>query len=84
MTVYEIVGGVVLLIVSLVILVLTLLQHTHGQGLSSAIGGGVQGANTTRLSPADQMLAKVTADRVLRTKQGGRSGAAVCIFKHHP
>ena len=60
MTVYEIVGGVVLLIVSLVILVLTLLQHTHGQGLSSAIGGGVQGANTTRLSPADQMLAKVT------------------------
>ena len=60
MTVYEIVGGVVLLIVALVIIVLTLLQHTHGQGLSSAIGGGVQGANSTRLSPADQMLAKVT------------------------
>ena len=59
MTVYEIVGGVVLLIVALVIIVLTLLQHTHGQGLSSAIGGGVQGAHSTRLSPADQILAKV-------------------------
>ena len=55
MTVYEIIGGVVLLVVALLIIVLTLLQHTHGQGLSSAIGGGVQ-----RLSPADQMLAKVT------------------------
>ena len=60
MTVYEIIGGVVLLVVALLIIVLTLLQHTHGQGLSSAIGGGVQGANSTRLSPADQMLAKVT------------------------
>ena len=60
MTVYEIIGGVVLLVVALLIIVLTLLQHTHGQGLSSAIGGGVRGANSTRLSPADQMLAKVT------------------------
>ena len=60
MTVYEIVGGVVLLIVALVIIVLPLLQPTHGQGLSSAIGGGVQGANSTRLSPADQRLAQVT------------------------
>ena len=60
MTVYEIIGGVVLLVVALLIIVLTLLQHTHGQGLSSAIGGGVQGANSTRLSPADRMLARVT------------------------
>lgn len=60
MTVYENVGGIILLIVAVVIIVLTLLQHTHGQGLSSAISGGVQGTNSARLSPADQMLAKVT------------------------
>ena len=50
MTVYEIVGGVVLLIVAVLIIVLTMLQHTHGQGLSGAIGGNMQGANSTRLS----------------------------------
>ena len=60
MTVYEIVGGVILLVVALIIVVLTLLQHTHGQGLSGAINGSAQGGNTARLTPADQMLAKVT------------------------
>ena len=60
MSVIEIVGGAILLVVSLVIVVLTLMQHTHGQGLSGAINGGVGGANNTRLTPADQMLAKVT------------------------
>lgn len=60
MTVYEIIGGVVLVIAAVAIIVLTMFQHTHGQGLSSAISGGVQGANASRLSPADQMLAKVT------------------------
>ena len=60
MTVYEITGGVVLLVVAIAIIVVTLLQHTHGQGLAGAIGGNMQGANSTRLSPADQMLAKVT------------------------
>ena len=60
MTVYEIAGGVILLVVAVVIIVLTLLQHTHGQGLAGAIGGNMQSANSTRLSPADQMLAKIT------------------------
>ena len=55
MTVYEIAGGVILLVVAVVIIVLTLLQHTHGQGLAGAIGGNMQSANSTRLSPADQM-----------------------------
>ena len=32
MSVIEIVGGVILLIASLVIVFLTLMQHTHGQG----------------------------------------------------
>jgi len=31
-----------------------------GQGLSGAINGSAYGANNTRLTPADQMLAKVT------------------------
>ena len=55
MTVYEIAGGVILLVVAVVIIVLTLLQHTHGQGLAGAIGGNMQSANNTRLSPADSL-----------------------------
>lgn len=60
MSVVEIVGGVILLIASALIIFLTLLQHTHGQGLSGAISGGAYGANNARLTPADQMLARVT------------------------
>ena len=37
MTVYEIVGGVILLVVAVAIIVLTLLQHTHGQGSARRI-----------------------------------------------
>ena len=58
MSVIEIVGGAILLVVSAVIILLTLMQHTHGQGLSGAINGGAYGANNARLTPADQMLAK--------------------------
>lgn len=60
MSVIEIVGGVILLIASLVIVFLTLMQHTRGQGLSGAINGSMGGANNARLTPADQMLAKTT------------------------
>ena len=56
MAVIEIVGGVILLVVSVVIFALTLMQHTHGQGLAGVINGSAY----TRLTPADQMLAKVT------------------------
>jgi len=55
MSVIEIVGGAILLVVSAVIILLTLMQHTHGQGLAGAINGGVGGANNARLTPADQM-----------------------------
>ena len=55
MSVIEIVGGAILLVASLVIVFLTLMQHTHGQGLSGAINGSVGGANNARLTPADQM-----------------------------
>ena len=58
MAVNEIVGGVILLVVSVAIFALTLMQHTHGQGLSGAINGSAYGANNARLTPADQMLAK--------------------------
>ena len=57
MAVIEIVGGVILLVVSVVIFALTLMQHTHGQGLAGAINGSAYGANNARLTPADQMLA---------------------------
>ena len=63
MSVIEIVGGAILLVASLVIVFLTLMQHTHGAGgniLSGAINGSAGGANNARLTPADQMLAKVT------------------------
>ena len=53
MSVIEIVGGAILLVVSAVIILLTLMQHTHGQGLAGAINGGVGGANNARLTPAD-------------------------------
>ena len=35
-------------------------SSSPGQGLAGAINGGVGGANNARLTPADQMLAKVT------------------------
>ncbi len=60
MTVYEIIGGVILIIAAIAIIALTLLQHTHGQGLAGAINGAAQGGNSTRLTSTDQMLAKVT------------------------
>ena len=60
MSVIEIVGGAILLVVSAVIILLTLMQHTHGQGLSGAINGSMGGATMPRLTPADQMLAKTT------------------------
>ena len=44
MSVIEIVGGAILLVASLVIVFLTLMQHTHGQGLSGAINGSAGGA----------------------------------------
>ena len=60
MSAIEIVGGAILLAASVVIIVLTLMQHTHGQGLAGAINGSAYGANNARLTPADQMLAKAT------------------------
>ena len=52
MAVIEIVGGVILLVVSVVIFALTLMQHTHGQGLAGVINGSAYGANNARLTPS--------------------------------
>jgi preprotein translocase subunit SecG len=60
MTVYEIIGGVLVLAVAAAIIVLTLCQHTRGQGLSGALNGGAGGMNDSRITPADRMLAKCT------------------------
>lgn len=51
MSVIEIVGGVILLIASLVIVFLTLMQHTHGQGLSGAINGSMGGRKQCPFDP---------------------------------
>ena len=60
MSVIEIGGGVILLIVAASIEFLPLMMQNDGQALSGAINGSAYGANNARLSPADQMLAKVT------------------------
>ena len=51
---------VVQLLVALALILIVLFQSGKSQGLSGAINGSVGGANNARLTPADQMLAKVT------------------------
>jgi len=82
MSVIEIVGGAILLVASLVIVFLTLMQHTHGQGLSGAINGSVGGANNARLTPADQMLCSQAvwqAEKALQPRE--RTGLFFCAEK---
>ncbi len=60
MTIYEIVGGVILLIAAVAIVFLTLSQQSKGKGLSSAISGGSAMGGDNYTSPADRILAKLT------------------------
>ena len=61
MSVIEIVGGAILLVVSAVIILLTLMQHTHGQGLSGAIGGIADSyLSKSKAKSVDAKLAKAT------------------------
>ena len=48
------------LLSALVLILIVLFQSGKSQGLSGAINGSAGGANSARLTPADQMLAKVT------------------------
>ena len=79
MAVIEIVGGVILLVVSVVIFALTLMQHTHGQGLAGAINGSAYGANNA-IDPCNgRMLAKVTRIASIIFFAGGHPSAS-CVF----
>ncbi|MCI2046804.1 MAG: preprotein translocase subunit SecG [Faecalibacterium sp.] len=60
MKTYEIVMGVILLVVSVALVFLTLCQHTKGQGLSSAIMGDNSMMGEGRVTHADRMLARFT------------------------
>ncbi len=60
MKTYEIVMGVILLVVSVALVFLTLCQHTKGQGLSGAIMGNSGMMGEGRVTHADRMLARFT------------------------
>ena len=61
MSAIEIVGGAILLAASVVIIALTLMQHTHGQGLSGAIGGIADSyMSKSKAKSLDAKLAKGT------------------------
>lgn len=60
MTIPEIVGGVIVAVACVVILVLTLSQHTKGQGLSGAIMGSNSPMGNARVRQEDIWLARLT------------------------
>ena len=60
MNVFEILGGVLLMLVSLVIIFLVLAQQPSGNGLSGAIGGGEMMTSEARTRTTDAVLAKYT------------------------
>lgn len=59
MKMYEIVMGVVLLVAAVVLIVVTLCQHSRGQGLAGVINGNTHGMNAGA-SRNDQMLSRLT------------------------
>jgi len=60
MSIPEIIGGVIVLVVCLAIIVLTISQQTKGQGLSGAIMGANSGMAGGRMRQEDIMLSKLT------------------------
>ena len=60
MSTLEIVGGVLLIISSLVIIIMVMLQESKGKGLSGAVGGGETQVNEARTRTTDVILAKYT------------------------
>ena len=60
MSVLEIVGGVLLILASLVITFMVLAQQPSGNGLSGAIGGGEALSSEARTRTTDAVLAKYT------------------------
>lgn len=60
MTIPEIIGGVIVLIASVLIIILTVSQHTKGQGLSGVLTGGNNPMAGSRVRQEDVMLGKLT------------------------
>lgn len=60
MTVYEIIFGAILVVVSLAIIIFTLAQETKGQGLSAAITGDNSFMAAGRERGIDAKMANVT------------------------
>lgn len=77
MSAIEIVGGVILLVVSAVIIALTLMQHTHGQGLSGAINGSALWCQQHPSDPCRPDAGKSDPHRRHRLLRGGHSGLCV-------
>ena len=77
MAVIEIVGGVILLVVSVVIFALTPMQHTHGQGPAGVINGSAYGANSARPDPCGPDAGKGDPRRRYHLLCGGHPGLRV-------
>ncbi len=60
MGVFEIIGGVLLILCSLVIIVLVLMQSSQGKGLSGAIAGSDMLGREGRSRSAGTVMAKYT------------------------
>ncbi len=60
MEMYEIVMGVILLIASVALVVVTLCQHSRGQGLAGAINGNTTNGMNAGASHTDRMLSRLT------------------------
>ena len=60
MTVFEIIGGILLILVAIGIIFLTLVQESKGRGLSGAIMGDGGMMETGRSRAKDAKLAKAT------------------------
>lgn len=60
MNIPEIIGGVIVLVAAVLILILTLTQHTKGQGIAGAIMGSTSPMGNARVRQEDVWLAKLT------------------------
>lgn len=60
MKTYEIIMGIVMLVVSVALIVVTLCQHSRGQGLAGAINDNSTQGMGGNVSHADKMLSRLT------------------------
>lgn len=60
MGVFEIIGGILLILCAVAIVLMVLLQESKGNGLSGVIGGGEMMTNDSRQRTGTAILAKYT------------------------